>query len=264
MTEAWGRNPHIAVYIRPHEDLRVPRPIGNEVIEFWVELLLFLRLVWMVYRAEEHLDHPLCFSAVRVHRAVRPVREAEGDPDHSSREKRCGKRGERLQLACSCPDLSHFRVQDDHDSGTGTAHFLRLLQHPVMEYRVAPNGEHEVAKLPCLLQTISSDIVIDHKCYDFLQLVVSSTAESVNILAKYCTRVRAGITGTRRSRFDVSSIGSGGGLTGSAGAGGAVGAPRHVRRIIVIVLPVDVFIVHSKIQVAFFRCDGAGVVVELD
>ena len=54
------------------------------------------------------------------------------------------------------------------------------------------------------------------------------------------------------------------GLTGSAGEVAAVGAPRRVRRIIVIVLPVDVFIVHSKIQVAFFRCDGAGVVVERD
>ena len=58
--------------------------------------------------------------------------------------------------------------------------------------------------------------------------------------------------------------GRGGGLTGSAGEVAAVGTPRRVRRIIFIVFPVDISFVHSKIQVAFFRCDGAGVVVELD
>ena len=45
MTEAWGSDPHVAVDIRPHENLRVLRPVVDKLIEFGVELLLLLRLI---------------------------------------------------------------------------------------------------------------------------------------------------------------------------------------------------------------------------
>ena len=88
-------------------------------------------------------------------------------------------------------------------------------------------------------------MVLDHKRDDILELIVALTSEPIHILAENCTRERAGITGTRRTRFDVSNIVSGGGLTGRIGLVVTWVAGRRIVINIVIFWPVVIFVFQS-------------------
>ena len=103
--ESRRSKPHVTIYIRPHEDLRVPWPIRNEVIEFQIELLLFIKIMRVIHQIQEDLDDTLRSPVVRVGRAVRSIGETKSDSKHLSRELGLGEGGERLQLICSCPEL---------------------------------------------------------------------------------------------------------------------------------------------------------------
>ena len=98
---------------------------------------------------------------------------------------------------------------------------------------------------------------------DLFELVITLTSKPIYILAENCTRVRAGITGTRRTQFDVSNIVSGWGLTGRIGVMVTWVAGRRVVVNIVIVWPVVIFVVRSWLRVAVLRSDGTCVIVEL-
>ena len=86
-------------------------------------------------------------------------------------------------------------------------------------------------------------MILDHKQDDLLKLIIALTSKPIYILAGNCTRVRAGITGTRRTRLDVSNIVSGWGLTGRIGVVVTWVAGRRVVVNIVIVWPVVIFVV---------------------
>ena len=68
MIETSGSNPNVTIYIRPHENLRIPRPIGNEVIKFRIKLLLLLKIMRVIHRSQEDFDDALCSPVVRVGR----------------------------------------------------------------------------------------------------------------------------------------------------------------------------------------------------
>ena len=105
--------------------------------------------------------------------------------------------------------------------------------------------QHIITKLPRLLQTVGANVVLDHKQDDLLELIIALTNEPIHILAENCTRVRAGITGTRRTRFNVSNIVSGGGLTGRIGLMVTWVAGRRIVVNIVIVWQVIIFVFQS-------------------
>ena len=112
-----------------------------------------------------------------------------------------------------------------------------------MKDLVSTDCQHIITKLPRLLQTVGANVVFDHKRDDFLELIVELTSEPIHILAENCIHVRAGITGTWRTWFDVSNIMSGGGLTGRIGVVVTWVAGRRVVVNIVIVWPVVIFVV---------------------
>ena len=56
------------------------------MIKFIIELPLLVKLVRMIYRAEEEFDGTLGFPLKRVGGAVREVQEAQGHSDHSTGE----------------------------------------------------------------------------------------------------------------------------------------------------------------------------------
>ena len=88
-------------------------------------------------------------------------------------------------------------------------------------------------------------MVLDHKRDDLLELILALTSDPIHILDENCTRVQAGITGTRQIRFDVSNIVSGQGLTGRIGVVVTWVARRRVVVNIVIVWPVLISVVRS-------------------
>ena len=88
-------------------------------------------------------------------------------------------------------------------------------------------------------------MIFGHEQDDLFELVISLTSKPIYVLAENCTRVRAGITGTRRTRFDVSNIVSGWGWTGLIGVMVTWVAGRRVVVNIVIVWPVVIFVVRS-------------------
>ena len=86
-------------------------------------------------------------------------------------------------------------------------------------------------------------MVLNHKRDDLLELIIALTSKPIHILAENCTRVRAGITGTRQTRLDVSNIMLGGGLTGRSGVVVTWVAGRRFVVNILIVWPVVIFAV---------------------
>ena len=56
------------------------------MVEFIIELPLLVKLVRMVYQAEEDFDGTLGFTLKRVGGAIREVWEAQGHSDHSTGE----------------------------------------------------------------------------------------------------------------------------------------------------------------------------------
>ena len=88
-------------------------------------------------------------------------------------------------------------------------------------------------------------MIFGHERDDLFELVTSLTSKPIYVLAENCTCVQAGITGTRRTRFDVYSIVSGWGLTGMIGLMVTWVAGRRVVVNIVIVCPVVIFVVRS-------------------
>ena len=86
-------------------------------------------------------------------------------------------------------------------------------------------------------------MVLDHKRDDLLELILALTSDPIHILDEKCTRVQAGITGTRRTWFDVSNIVSGWGWTGLIGVMVTWFAGRRVVVNIVIFWPVVIFVV---------------------
>ena len=134
MIETIGSNPNVKIYICPHENFRIPRPIGNEVIKFRIKLLLFLKIIRVIHRSQEDFDNTLRSPVVRVGRYVRPIGKAKSNPNHPSRELGRGGGGDRLQLACAFPGLCECRVQNNHDCGTRPALTVRSLHHTMVKY----------------------------------------------------------------------------------------------------------------------------------
>ena len=88
-------------------------------------------------------------------------------------------------------------------------------------------------------------MIFGHERDDIFELVTSLTSKPIYVLAENCTRVRAGITGTQRTRFDVSNIVLGWGLTGMIGVMVTWVSGRRVVVNIVIIWPVVIFVVRS-------------------
>ena len=77
-------------------------------------------------------------------------------------------------------------------------------------------------------------MIFGHKRDDLLKLIIALTSKPIYILAENCTLVRAGITGTRWTRLDVSNIVSGWGLTGMIGVMVTWVSGRRVVNIVIV------------------------------